>query len=126
MNEEDKEEKSTQDKQMRQPKPNTPTNTVIDPELDIRSEKFNPLKALLSPNTIIPYPDEKIYDNIAAFEAKLRKQTLKTTDDNVKKKENPFKRTSQASTSTATDEQQFDELLTTRRFLPHQGEFDSV
>lgn len=45
------------------------SETLIDPELDVRSERFNPLKALYSPDTPVPLKDVKIYDNVAQFES---------------------------------------------------------
>ncbi|XP_031640081.1 U7 snRNA-associated Sm-like protein LSm11 [Contarinia nasturtii] len=46
----------------------------IDPELDIRSEFFNPLKALLSPEIQIPIKDAPQYNNVAQYESEMRKQ----------------------------------------------------
>lgn len=50
-----------------------------DPELDIRSEFFNPLKALYSPDTPIPVKDAPIYNNVAEFESMLRRQNAGTS-----------------------------------------------
>lgn len=46
----------------------------IDPELDIRSELFNPIKALLSPEIQIPIKDAPLYNNVAHYESAMRKQ----------------------------------------------------
>lgn len=46
----------------------------IDPELDIRSELFNPIKALLSPEIQIPIKDAPQYNNVAHYESAMRKQ----------------------------------------------------
>lgn len=46
----------------------------IDPELDIRSEAFNPLKAIYSTKTYVPVTKAKIYDNIAKFESVMAAQ----------------------------------------------------
>lgn len=94
------------------------TSREIDPELDIRSEKFNPLKALLSPQTIIPYPNAPTLDNIAIFESKLKKRALKQSEKNVKSHE---KQTHTAQPSTSSSYIQDELTLATRRFLPHQG-----
>lgn len=45
----------------------------IDPELDIRSELFNPLKALLSPEIKISIKDAPMYNNVAQYESEMRK-----------------------------------------------------
>lgn len=42
---------------------------ILDPELDIRSDKFNPLKALTSSDFVVPVKNAKIYDNVAQFES---------------------------------------------------------
>lgn len=47
---------------------------VSDPELDIRSEYFNPLKALLSPELHMPIKDAPMYNNIAHYESVMRQQ----------------------------------------------------
>lgn len=47
---------------------------VSDPELDIRSEYFNPLKALLSPELHMPIRDAPMYNNIAHYESVMRRQ----------------------------------------------------
>lgn len=46
----------------------------IDPELDIRSELFNPLKALLSPEIQIPIKDAPYYNNVAHYESAMKRQ----------------------------------------------------
>lgn len=46
---------------------------ILDPELDIKSEKFNPLKALTSPDFVLPVEKAKIFDNVAAFEYHWKK-----------------------------------------------------
>lgn len=51
----------------------------IDPELDIRSELFNPLKALLSPEIQIPVKDAPQYDNVAQYESAMKKQQTAET-----------------------------------------------
>lgn len=47
---------------------------VTDPELDIRSEYFNPLKALLSPELHMPIKDAPMYNNIAHYESTMKRQ----------------------------------------------------
>lgn len=51
----------------------------ICPELDIRSELFNPLKALLSSDTPIPVEDAPLFNNIAHYESALRQQNADTS-----------------------------------------------
>lgn len=46
---------------------------TLDPELDIRSERFNPLKALYSKDIQIPENSTQ-YDNIAQFESVVIKK----------------------------------------------------
>lgn len=46
----------------------------IDPELDIRSDLFNPLKALLSPEIQIPIKDAPQYNNVAQYESAMKRQ----------------------------------------------------
>lgn len=46
----------------------------IDPELDIRSEHFNPLKALYAPEIDIPVKNAPHYNNIAHYESALKRQ----------------------------------------------------
>lgn len=47
----------------------------FDPELNIRSELFNPLKALLSPETPIPVENAPQYNNVAHYESALKRQS---------------------------------------------------
>lgn len=50
------------------------SETLIDPELDFRSERFNPLKALYSPDTPVTIKNVKLYNNLAQFESIVMKQ----------------------------------------------------
>lgn len=50
------------------------SETLIDPELDFRSERFNPLKALYSPDTPVTIKNVKVYNNLAQFESIVMKQ----------------------------------------------------
>lgn len=50
------------------------SDMLIDPELDIRSERFNPLKALYSPDIPVSIENAKIYDNISQFESNVIKK----------------------------------------------------
>lgn len=47
---------------------------AVDPELDIKSEHFNPLKALLSTDVPIPIGDAPLYNNIAHYESTMKRQ----------------------------------------------------
>lgn len=50
-----------------------------DPELDVCSKEFNPIKALLASKATVPYPNAPIYDNIAKFEAITTKMSNPST-----------------------------------------------
>lgn len=97
----------------------------IDPELDVRSPQFNPLKALTSPKVWIPDKKAPVYDNLAQFEGALRKQELqKNNPDGAGPSQS--KRTSQkdaAGPSGGAGNKWFADDLSTmaRRFAPHQG-----
>lgn len=49
------------------------SESLIDPELDFRSERFNPLKALYSPDTPATIKNIKVYNNLAQFESFVMK-----------------------------------------------------
>lgn len=49
------------------------SETLIDPELDFRSERFNPLKALYSPDTPTTITNVKVYNNLAQYESFVMK-----------------------------------------------------
>lgn len=49
------------------------SDTLIDPELDTRSERFNPIKALFSPDIHLA-ANVRIFDNVAQFESNLNRQ----------------------------------------------------
>lgn len=70
---------------------------VTDPELDIRSEYFNPLKALLSPELHMPIKDAPMYNNIAHYESTMKRQQAagKSVSLNVLEKGRKIKRTIQ-------------------------------
>ncbi|KAM7343694.1 U6 snRNA-associated Sm-like protein LSm11 [Cochliomyia hominivorax] len=69
-----------------------------DPELDISSESFNPLKALYAPDYRVTEKEPKvIYQNMAAFETALKKVGImglgkkpKNTEASGSKTQNPF------------------------------------
>lgn len=46
----------------------------IDPELDIRSEHFNPLRALYAPEIFIPVKNPPLYNNLAHFESAMKRR----------------------------------------------------
>lgn len=50
------------------------SETLIDPELDFRSERFNPLKALYSPDTPATIKNVKLYNNLSQFESIVMKE----------------------------------------------------
>lgn len=53
-----------------------------DPELDIRNEHFNPLKALYAPSAHMPTENVPLYNNLAHFESsmKMRQQRQASGD----------------------------------------------
>lgn len=53
----------------------------IDPELDICSAKFNPLKALLTDEKLVLHENAPIYDNISIFESRTKQIELPTTSN---------------------------------------------
>lgn len=54
------------------------TTINIDPELDIRSDKFNPFKALLTQEKLVLHKNAPIYDNISMFESRMKRTNLRT------------------------------------------------
>lgn len=61
------------------------SEALIDPELDFRSERFNPLKALYSPDTPATIKNVKLYDNLAQFESfTMNKVIFEQTYNNKK------------------------------------------
>lgn len=56
-----------------------------DPELDIRSKHFNPLKALYAPSIPLPTENVPVYNNLAHFESTMKmrqeKQQQQATGD---------------------------------------------
>lgn len=103
-NEDNEPRPSTSKSNKTQLKPNLP------PELDIRSELFDPLKALYSNDIYIPVKNARIYDNIGKYESEMNRPKDDKTNtqkaDNKVAKKNPF---AEAQNSGV------------RRFLPHQG-----
>lgn len=113
-------------KDSNEPQPSTSKRKLqlrpaLPPELDIRSELFDPLKALYSDEIYIPVRNARIYDNIGKYESEMnrpkgdgkksspRKRATTSSVDGAKK--NPFE---QAGSSGV------------RRFLPHQGLYINV
>lgn len=95
-------------------------SSPIDPELDFRSEQFNPLKALTSDKTYIPVKTAKVFDNIAMFESAMRRQAAMQNPSNTK--QTKTKDATAGPSGTTTDRWLGDELTATaRRFAPHQG-----
>lgn len=50
----------------------TQETQLIDPELDITSVQFNPLKALYAPTVRLPVENAPIYNNLAHYESAMR------------------------------------------------------
>lgn len=80
----------------------------LPPEFDLRSELFDPLKALNADEKYFNVKNVKVYDNIAKFETAMKGDRVgkskETTD------------VASTSRSGATSEP-----TNVRRFLPHQG-----
>lgn len=80
----------------------------IDPELDIRCELFNPLKALLSPEIQIPTKDAPYYNNVAHYESAMKRQ--KSCESSEK----------QAAPKIPLNSYRLEVGKYQRKFLPHQ------
>lgn len=97
-----------------------------DPELDVRSEQFNPLKALYSDQMFSPYKKVPLYDNLAMFEAAMRKQEI--NEQNAARRQAGAQQSSEEASAgpsgSASSRWLKDELdVVARRFQPHQGSF---
>lgn len=55
----------------------------IDPELDIRSEYFNPIKALYAPEIKIPVQNPRLYNNVAQYESAMKRLESGQTSVNI-------------------------------------------
>lgn len=112
-------------------KPKASKSKQIDPELDVRSDKFNPLKALMSTDTWIPIKSAPIYDNLAKYESVIKqKESGAKQQENTKEKKiltNAIAGSSTAKAESTSGAQLSKDELTTvvRRFLPHQGNFNN-
>lgn len=60
---------------------------TYDPELDLRNQQFNPLKALYAPSIHVPSQNVPIYNNLAHFESamKMRQQQQTSAGGSVSK-----------------------------------------
>lgn len=95
----------------KQPGPPPPE---IDPELDIRSKQFNPLKALYAQRVPQIVENARVYDNLALFEPIFKREFSR----HPKKEEAPAQKRS-ATTSKVSFER-LEHLPTTRRFTAEQ------
>lgn len=93
----------------------TGQNKLIDPELDVTSPHFNPVKALESKETKIPFPKAKIFDNIGVLSSKFDK--LGGVDVDINKPGPSGIRKPQSAGDNISPKK---ELVKGRRFLPHQ------
>lgn len=57
-----------------------------DEEIDVCSEKFNPLLALYSPNVTLPFPKAKCFNNVAEYESFLKGGRGRAKPENVEKR----------------------------------------
>lgn len=59
-------------------------SSSYDPELDILSDQFNPLKALLSETKLKLHENAPIYDNVAIFESRMKRGNAPASAQNPK------------------------------------------
>lgn len=83
-------------------------SAVYDSALDFYSDKFDPLKALYTPDLKPPVVDARLYDNLSLYES-ARKQTSADADGGKTKSQQKSKQSKQS------DEAPFE-----RNWLPHQ------
>ncbi|KAL7735377.1 hypothetical protein ACLKA6_003227 [Drosophila palustris] len=89
-------------------------------ELDVGSERFNPLRALYAANYKVTEKTPKVmYQNIAAFESALTK--VGVWELNKKQRTNDVSADAKSSKSSSTDQP-----ASTRRFEPHQMAIASI
>jgi hypothetical protein len=87
-----------------------------DEELDIKSAKFNPLKALYSEKFKVPCEDAKPLDNVAMFMSRLKKAG-NALDADLEPKKQPLKNKLEQK----TEDDKFHVTAAGRRFLKEQG-----
>lgn len=87
-----------------------------DPELDVRSEQFNPLKALTSQQMIPPYKKVPIYDNVSMFLSAMRKREM---EKEKTMSGNPNQPGPSGSAPSRWLKNELD--VVARQFAPHQG-----
>lgn len=94
--------------------------------LNCFSVKFDPLKALYSNEASVPATECRTYDNLACFEAALRKSGLKLENKFQGVPElAPRTKTNadrgEGCSSSSTTRQNKDDIIPSRNFLPHQS-----
>lgn len=123
------EEKTTQEKSDTVRMPPSNSATPADSELDITSEKFDPLRALYAPGYRISEKQPKvIYQNLAAFESafkrfgimNLNKRNVPTVSKNMPKADGGGSSTASATPSSSKQRPIIAEETQQRRFQPHQ------
>lgn len=88
----------------------------IDPELDMRSEQFNPLKALYAQRAPRLVEHARVYDNLAQFEPIFRREFCR----HPKPAEPPVHKKSTGATSSKQLRAPADGVPTARRFTAEQ------
>lgn len=88
----------------------------IDPELDMRSEHFNPLKALYAQRTPRLVENARVYDNLAQYEPIFKREFCR----HPKPAEPPAHKKSTAATSAKQLRAPADGVPTARRFTAEQ------
>lgn len=102
------------EKDCEESKCDTPSNSgessTVDPELDIASDKFSPMRALKSPSFTLPVKNAKIFDNVAKFETHWKRLNEKEDE------------TAKQGTRNDSKKRQIEQMSgNVRRFQPHQG-----
>lgn len=93
----------------------TISTTITDPEFNVRSEEFNPLKALLTADFRVTRKQPKvIFQNMAALESAINRVGLK----NLSKRDKRKTEAGQCTTTTKTEMVKEPSII--RRFQEHQ------
>lgn len=105
----DNEEKTDPTAGPSKPKVEGRQRSPLPPEIDLRSELFDPLKALYADEKYFRFKNVKVYDNIAQFESAMKGNIVGKPKQGA------------ASTSKSQSDHTVTDATRVRRFLPHQG-----